>query len=190
VGHIAIVQRKVKVIVAAKTVTINRAPVLTLWAAIVAERLGFNRLEALTLGRAVAGLNAQSKGRRLGIFKPHEEKPTQARQQEHGKSFLIELLGRVVPAVATSDGIRAVTKGKPVDPESVTAYLTSKFGDDLPAAQVAMRKLARRYKSADLAGVAYRLYEQFRPGVPEGKKGWGAVGRLDLSLIEGLNPDP
>ena len=51
-------------------VTINRAPGLTLWAAIVAERLGFSHAEALTLGRAVAGLNAYSKGRALGIFKP------------------------------------------------------------------------------------------------------------------------
>jgi hypothetical protein len=41
------------------TVTINRAPVLTLWAAVVAERLGFERVEALTLGKAVAGLTAQ-----------------------------------------------------------------------------------------------------------------------------------
>jgi hypothetical protein len=31
-------------------VMINRAPVLTLWAAIVAERLGFDKNEALTLG--------------------------------------------------------------------------------------------------------------------------------------------
>jgi hypothetical protein len=58
-----------------KTISINRAPVLTLWAAVVAQRLGFAEDEALTLGKAVAGLNAQSKGRRLGIFKPHEEKP-------------------------------------------------------------------------------------------------------------------
>ena len=46
-------------------IKINRAPVLTLWAAIVAERLGHDSHEALTLGKAVAGLNAQSKGRRL-----------------------------------------------------------------------------------------------------------------------------
>ena len=51
----------------AKTVKINRAPVLTLWAAIVAERLGQPPETALTLGRAVAGLNAQSKARRLGL---------------------------------------------------------------------------------------------------------------------------
>ena len=32
-----------------RTIYINRAPVLTLWAAVVAERLGFRRDEALTL---------------------------------------------------------------------------------------------------------------------------------------------
>jgi hypothetical protein len=42
-----------------RTLYINRAPVLTLWAALVAERLGFRRDEALTLGRAVAGLAAR-----------------------------------------------------------------------------------------------------------------------------------
>ncbi len=36
-------------------IRINRAPVLTLWAAVVAERLGFDRATALTLGQAVAG---------------------------------------------------------------------------------------------------------------------------------------
>ena len=51
-----------------ENLSINRAPVLTLWAAVVAERLGFERDEALTLGKAVAGLTAQSKGQRLGIF--------------------------------------------------------------------------------------------------------------------------
>jgi hypothetical protein len=60
---------------APKTVTINRAPVLTLWASVVAERLGFGRDEALTLGKAVAGLNAYSKGRALGIYKPSTKEP-------------------------------------------------------------------------------------------------------------------
>ena len=50
-----------------RTIYINRAPVLTLWAAVVAERLGFRRDEALTLGRAVAGLNAYSKEVSLGL---------------------------------------------------------------------------------------------------------------------------
>ena len=46
---------------------VNRAPVLTLWAAVVAETLGFEHDEALTLGRAVAGLNAYSKGVSPGL---------------------------------------------------------------------------------------------------------------------------
>jgi hypothetical protein len=53
-----------------RNILINRAPVLTLWAATVAERFGFDQDEALSLGKAVSGLNAQSKGQRLGIFKP------------------------------------------------------------------------------------------------------------------------
>jgi hypothetical protein len=56
----------------------------------------------------VAGLNAQAKGRRLGIFKPHEEKPHKARQKGPGKEFWIEICGRPVPARNTDDGIRAV----------------------------------------------------------------------------------
>ena len=43
-------------------VMVNRAPVLMLWAAVVAEVLGFQHHEALTPGRAVAGPNAHSKG--------------------------------------------------------------------------------------------------------------------------------
>src|SRR5579859_1844794 len=92
-----------------KTLSINRAPVLTLWAAVVAQRLGFDEDEALTLGKAVAGLNAQAKGRRLGIFKPHEEKPKEAREKKkRGEEFWMEVCGRPVPAKNTKDGIRAV----------------------------------------------------------------------------------
>jgi hypothetical protein len=55
------------------TIQINRAPVLTLWAAVVAERLGYDHDAALTFGKAVAGPNAQAKARRLGIVKPATE---------------------------------------------------------------------------------------------------------------------
>lgn len=90
-------------------ITINRAPVMTLWAAVVAQRLGFTWKESLSLGKALAGRNAQSKGRRLGIFKPHEEKTTAEREKERGEAFSIELCGRLVPAKNTDDGIRAVS---------------------------------------------------------------------------------
>ena len=168
------------------TITINRAPVLTLWAAVVAERLGFDEDEALTLGKAVAGLNAQAKGRRLGIFKPHEEKPHKAREKERGEEFWIEVCGRPVPAITTDEGIRAVKGAEPIDPDGVRRYLESKFGDDLERVRKAMAKLAKAFKPKELAEVAFRLYERFPPAIPEGVKGWGAKGNLDLGLIETL----
>ena len=76
---------------------INRAPVPTLRAAVVAKRLGFNHDEALT----------------------------------------VALLGRVVPVVHTTDGLRALTKDKPDDPASVTRYLEGKFGEALPDVRAA-----------------------------------------------------
>ena len=45
---------------------INRAPVLTLWAAVIAERLGHPADTALTVGRAVAGSAAGVKARNIG----------------------------------------------------------------------------------------------------------------------------
>jgi hypothetical protein len=168
--------------------TINRAPVLTLWAAVVAERLGYARDEALTLGKSMAGLNAQSKGQALGIFssagtgrgfrKKSESKP--------GETEAVELLGRAVPAVRTREGLRAVHGGKPMTPESVERYLESKFKESLGAARGAMESLARSLDEADLAAGAMGLYEEFRPAIPRGTKGWGAVGVLDLEWIRAL----
>src|SRR5215831_16430509 len=106
-----------------KTISINRAPVLTLWATVVAERLGFDHDEALTLCKALAGLNAQAKGRRLGIFKPHEEKANKAREKERGEEFWIELCGRPLPAKNTKDGIRAVKGAQVIEPEGVRRYM-------------------------------------------------------------------
>lgn len=166
-----------------QAISINRAPVLTLWAAVVARRLGFDRDEALTLGKAVAGLNAQAKGRRLGIFKPHEQKPKEARKTKHGEEFWIEVCGRSVPAKNTKDGVRAVIGDKAIDPEGVQQYLESKFGEDFAAAEKAMVKLAKAFPPKELADKAYPLYERFRPSIPGGKKGWGAKGDLDLGLI-------
>jgi hypothetical protein len=169
-----------------RTVSINRAPVLTLWAAVVAQRLGLKEDEALSLAKAVAGLNAQAKGRRLGIFKPHEEKPTKAREKERGETFLIEVLGRTVPAMNTEDGIRAVKGAQVIEPAGVRRYLKAKFGDDLGRVEAALQRLANGFKPQELADIAFRLYERFRPAIPEGVKGWGARGDLDLGLIERL----
>jgi hypothetical protein len=169
-----------------KSISINRAPVLTLWAAVVAERFGFDENEGLSLGKALAGLNAQAKGRRLGIFRPHEEQATKARTKERGEEFFVEMLGRPVPVKNTDDGIRAVKGVEVIEPDGVRWYLESKFGDDLGQVQSAMRQLAKSFGPKELAAQAFHLYERFRPQIPEGTKGWGAKGDLDLGVIEGL----
>ena len=165
---------------------INRAPVLTLWVVVVAERLGYDHPAALTLGKAVAGLNAQSKGRSLGIFKPREKVKEEEKKQKKGAEFSVDLLGRVVTVVKTETGLRAAIKGKPIEPEGVEQYLENKFGEALPDVQQAMEKLARSKKPDMLAAHAYALYEEFRPEIPSGTKGWGAKGELDLKKFESL----
>ena len=166
-------------------VTINRAPVLALWGAVVAERLGFARDEALTLGKAVAGLNAQSKGRALGLFTPAGRAGTTRRKRElaPGEKLEVELFQRAIPAVRTPEGVRALHGGKPMSPESVERYLEAKFKDSLGDVRAAMESLAESLDAAELAAVAYSLYEEFRPAIPAGTKGWGKPGVLDLERI-------
>jgi hypothetical protein len=125
---------------------INRAPVLTLWATVVAERLGFDRNEALTLGRAV-------------------------------------------PAVQTPEGLRALSKDKPIQPESVWRYLKSTFVETLDEAYHAMSALGSSLSAHELSERGFKLYEQFRLDIPSGPGGWGVKGRLDLDTIRALVHD-
>src|SRR5512140_3034736 len=102
----------------AKKITINRAPVLTLWAAVVAERLGHGWDESLTLGRALAGLNAQSKGRRIGVYekKTPEEKEKEKKAAKAAKTLTVALMGRSVPVKKTAHGVRATAEGHAINP--------------------------------------------------------------------------
>lgn len=171
-----------------KKITINRAPVLTLWAAVVAERLGHSWDESLTLGRAVAGLNAQSKGRRLGIYeeKTPEEKEKEKKKASAAKQATVDVMGRAVPVKKTAHGVRAAVEGKAIDPGSVQTYLEQKFGEEYEASRAALEQLAKSYSPRDLESRAYDLYEKFRPTIPEGKTGWGAKGELDLDYVRSL----
>jgi len=168
-------------------VTVNRAPVLTLWAAVVAERLGFAWDEALTLGRAVAGLNAYSKGVRLGLFQPTPEAERERRAKaRHGEALHVDLLHRAVPAMQTPEGLRALSKERPISPDSVERYLHGKFGESFDRVRRVMTELARSLPPGVLADRAYALYERFRPEIPPGVRGWGAAGILDLNVVARL----
>src|SRR3954469_4506414 len=175
-----------------RMIRVNRAPVLTLWATVVAERLGFDRDAALTLGRAVAGTSAQMKGRALGIYEPSEEPSSKAageprKRLNPGGTFGVRLLGRTVPAIRTPDGIRAMEKDfRPASAASVGRYLASKFGDHLDEVRAAMEQLAASLSPEELNRRGFALLRRLGPAIPTGARGWGAAGELDLDRITGL----
>ena len=96
------------------------------------------------------------------------------------------MLGRSVPVAKTPHGLRAAINGEVIDPEGVEKYLEQKFGEHLEPARLALEKLAQAFPPRELDARAFDLYEKFRPEVPEGKKGWGAKGELDLDYIRTL----
>ena len=161
---------------------VNRAPVLTLWAAVVAERLGHPPDAALTLGRAVAGASAQAKARRLGIADEHqgEDRAAGERHAKAAPARTLRLLGR---EIAVADNGAALDKGKPASAAGVRTYLSRAFGDRLGEVRAAMDKLAASLPPDELDRVGFRLYERFRPEVPEGVEGWGAKAVLDIGRI-------
>ncbi|MHB8055738.1 MAG: hypothetical protein ACYDH3_10885 [Candidatus Aminicenantales bacterium] len=168
-------------------IQVNRAPVLTLWAAVVAERLGYGPEAALSLGKALAGLNAQSKGRRLGIYKPVEAPEKAPVEKPKVEGFVpVELLGRLIQAGDFGEGLRAVEKNRPIGPEGVRRYLEEKFGEAFADVKKAMRELAASFSPRDLNAKGFSLYERFRPSIPDGVHGWGAKGSLDLKRIRSL----
>jgi hypothetical protein len=170
----------------APPIRVNRAPVLTLWAAVLAERLGHPPDTALTLGRAVAGSSARAKARRLGIIdekQDAEERHARAAELKPRRQT-VRLLGRDIPVIPADDGtLRAEDDGKPASAKSVHSYIARAFGDRLADARAAMEGLATSLPPEELNRVGFRLYEQFRPDVPEGAQGWGAKGELRLDRI-------
>ena len=172
-------------------VLVNRAPVLTLWAAVVALRAGYEEDEALTLGKAVAGQTAASKGKRLGLYAGKAQAAAEALRQERQAlgAILVGFMGRTIPCVRTSEGLRALDDARPTDPGAVRRYLTAKFGDALPDVRARFEALAAAFSSDELETAAMDLYMQFRPAGPAGASGWGQRGRLDLDTIERLTSE-
>jgi len=65
-----------------------------------------------------------------------------------------------------------VIKNQLIESKSVERYLESKFGESLGTVRTAMRDLAKTFRPEQLLTNAFSLYEEFRPAIPEGVKGW------------------
>ena len=126
-------------------IRVNRSPVLTLWATVVAERLGYPPETAMTLGRFVAGSSARAKARRLGIIDEAQEAEERraAAAELKPRTQTVRLLGRDIPVLPVADGtLRAEDDGKPASARSVQNYIARGFGDRLAEARAAMEALA------------------------------------------------
>jgi len=168
---------------------INRAPVLTLWVTVVAQRQGFSRPEALSFGKFVSAMFARSKGRALGLFKEKHDTEEERKERKQMDQDLgvqhVQGFGRMKIPTLMKDGNRlAVIQGQTQDPAYVEDYLHRSFGDEqLHAAQEAMQELAASWSLEEIQTQAYKLYEQFRPSW----KGWGKPSILDLSKVRKLS---
>ena len=95
----------------------------------------------------------------------------------------VPLLGRAIRVGDTPDGLRAISKGAIVKPDSVERYLRGKFGDALVPVRTEMKRIASRFTPEQLNQEGFHLYGQFRPAVPPGECGWSAKGMLEVSKI-------
>src|SRR3954451_3298969 len=103
-------------------IRVNRAPVLTLWAAVVAERLGHPPDSALSLASAVAGTAARAKARRLGIAEESDRAKEAAPSKPRDTT---RLLGRDVRLTHDADGVVLADAGggKAAPAAPVAAYI-------------------------------------------------------------------
>lgn len=153
---------------ASHTIQVHRAPVLALWATVVAERLGYNRDTALTLGYALILRNDVPP---LDGWNGVPE---------------IELLGRQIPVVETPVGIRSLLHKTPCSPEVAERYLKSMFGDALEDVRAGMERLAHACGPRELMENGFELYEAFRPEAPSRRRGAGREEVLRLGRLLAL----
>jgi hypothetical protein len=167
----------------ADSIRINRAPVLTLWGATVSHYgpSHVNWKESCNIGRKIAGMLAQSKGKSIGKFEPKETSEEEKKSRKRAREK------------ARDEGNRMKIAGFEIDKRDVEGgagaaedYLQKAFGDKLNEAKEAMRELVEAYNDENLdeSKKAYDLYAEFRPDVAKGMRGWGQRGLLSLDKIK------
>lgn len=169
-------------------VTINRAPVLTLWMSICLEKLGYSEEAALCAAQIITGLAARAKGKALGIIRTSDasdasattvkKKPSAKAESE----IVVSIAGFVLPLDETPDGFKTPTGGSAANPDRVKAYLSRAFKETLDDVRSEMSRAAATYSRSDLKTEAMHLYERFRPAW----KGWGVPGQLYIRDIRAV----
>lgn len=171
-----------------KPIIINRAPVLELWGACVAHFLhpDFSWDLCLSIGSSISTITAISKGRSIGTIAPPDESKKDASKDQTEKrgDYLSTVKVMGFPMQLKGDSV--IVKGKPKTTREVS--LVRKYGSDeiYGKAKDAMSEALQDWKGKEdgLDAKAFHMYEQFRPDVAKGQKGWGRKGELHLSKVK------
>ncbi|KAJ7180175.1 hypothetical protein C8R43DRAFT_972017 [Mycena crocata] len=161
-----------------KGTVVNRAPLMTAWSTLVAERLGFQREEALSIASVFTELNAVRKGVSMGIYKKGTERAMEASKE--GSQPWVDLMGRRVPLFqAQNSQWRALSNGTAVQPSTAFSYISRAFRQTTPHILGALRLLVESYTPQEINGKAWGLYCDFRPEV----NGWGERAEVKCETI-------
>ncbi|KAF9267696.1 hypothetical protein L218DRAFT_814690, partial [Marasmius fiardii PR-910] len=162
-----------------KSIVINRAPLMSAWATVVAERMGFQREEALSIASVYTEMNAKSKGVTVGVYSAGTEKNLEA--TKGGAQPYVEFIGRrpLHQKQNSKEQYRAVVNGTPTAPTKAFGYISQSFRENTSSVVGALRLLANSYSSQEISDKAWSLYVDFRPEV----KGWGKQAEVKCSKI-------
>jgi hypothetical protein len=165
-------------------ILINRAPVLHLWAASVMllthPELSWE--SCLSAGAAVSVICAVAKGRSIGVVGEKDSEGKRGKKKgEEGKEFdLMHFKLRLKDGLVVMGG-----KGKDGGEDA----LKRKFGEaGYVKVKGVFEEVLKSWKGQEeeLNKRAFHMYEDFRPDVKRGQKGWGRKGELRLGTVRSV----
>jgi hypothetical protein len=179
-------KKKLKTIKSSK-ITINRAPVLKLWAACVTQVIhpSLPWSTCLSAGTAISAICAVGKGRSIGKIDPQDDqnvaKKKKKRVKDEDDFKMLEVMHFKLN-LKSEEGL-VYFGGKPQAASEET--LKKKFGESYNEAKAVFEEELEKWKGAEegLGEQGFGMYEGFRPTVPKGEKGWGRKGVLDLENV-------
>ncbi|KAG1752714.1 uncharacterized protein EDB91DRAFT_1234689 [Suillus paluster] len=155
-----------------KSTVVNRAPLMTAWATVVAERLG--------IASVYTEMNAISKGVSLGLFDEARKKEIEI--TKGSTQPYVDLLGRRHLYQTQNETWRALTNTSPALPSTAFSYISRAFRQTTPYVIGALRLLAESFPPQELNTKGFGLYAEFRPDVD----GWGKRGEVRCERILSL----
>ncbi|KAJ3488378.1 hypothetical protein NLI96_g2901 [Meripilus lineatus] len=170
-----------------KFTVVNRAPIMTAWAFVVAERMGFQREEALSIATVYTEMNAISKGVSLGIYKEGKQEGREAKKD--GSQPYVDLMGRrqVIFSGPLPRPPRQTDASLTIGTHHCLllgsySYIKRSLQQTTPQIIGALRLLSQTYSPSEINTQGYSLYVDFRPEVG----GWGKKGQVKCEKILSL----